>query len=100
MLGEGRTQGHSFPLREDGFQEGPLHLFVLTRLYVLFHLKVPTTDAGTEMDRKTGRGRENHAICQNGATMLTAAVCVNISAGSQVKMTILKYDTVEIMEKK
>lgn len=99
-MGEGRTQGHSFPLREDSFQEGPLHLFVLARLYVLFHLKVPTTDAQTEMDRKTGRGRENRAICQNGATMLTAAACVNISVGSQVKMTILKYDTVEIMEKK
>lgn len=22
-VGEGRTQGHCFPLREDGFQEGP-----------------------------------------------------------------------------
>lgn len=78
-MGEGRTQGHSFPLREDDFQEGPLHLFVLTCLYVLFHLKVATTDLETEMDRKTGRGRENGAICQNGATTLTAAVCVNIS---------------------
>ncbi len=77
--GVGRRQGHRFPLREDGFQEGPLHLFVLTCLYVLFHLKVPTTDLETEMDRKTGRGRENGAICQNGANTLTAAVCVNIS---------------------
>lgn len=73
---EGWTQGHSFPLRGDGFQEGPLCLFVLTCLYVLFHLKVLTTDPETETDRKTGRGRNNWAICQNGATMLTAAVCV------------------------
>lgn len=81
-------------------RKGPLHLFVLTCLYVLFHLKVPTTDLETEMDRRTGRGRENCAICQNGATMLTAAVCANISVGSQVKMTSLKYDTWEIMELK
>lgn len=85
-MGEGRTQGHSFPLREDGFQEGPLRLFVLTCLYVPFHLKVPTTDLETEMDRGAGRGRENRAICQNGATMLTAAVCGNISVGSRVKI--------------
>lgn len=98
MLDEGRTQGHSFPLREDSFQEGPLHLFVLACLYVLFHLKVPTTDLETEMDRRTGRGRENCAICQNGATVLTAAVCVNISVGSQAKMTSLKYDTWKIIE--
>lgn len=99
-LGEGRTQGHSFPLQEDGFQEGPVHLFALACLYVLFHLKVPTTHLETEMDSKTDQGRESRAICQNGATMLTAAVCVNISAGSQVKMTSLKYDTWEIMEKR
>lgn len=65
--------------------KAPLHLFVLTCLYVLFHLKVPTTDSETEMDRETGRGTENSAICQNGATMLTAAVCVNISVGRQRK---------------
>lgn len=46
---------------------------------------------------KRAEGGGNHAICQNGATMLTAGVCVNISVGSQVKMTILKYDTREIM---
>lgn len=37
----------------------PLHLFVLTCLYVLFHLKVPTADLETEMDRESGRGRES-----------------------------------------
>lgn len=77
-------------------RKAPLHLFVLTCLYVLFHLKVPTTDSETEMDRETGRGTENCAICQNGATMLTAAVCVNISVGRRGKMTILKYDRWEL----
>lgn len=62
MVGEGRTQGHSFLLREDGFQEGPLHLFLLTCRYVLFHHKVPAADLDMEMDRKTGRGRESRAV--------------------------------------
>lgn len=68
-------------------RKAPLHVFVLTCLYVLFHLKLPTKDSETEMDRETGRGRKNCAICQNGATMLTADVCVNLSVGSEVKMT-------------
>lgn len=59
-------------------RKAPLHLFVLTRLYVRFHLKVATTDRETEMDSATGRGRGRHAICHHGATMLTAAVCGNI----------------------
>lgn len=70
-------------------RKAPLHLFVLTCLYVLFHLKVPTTGLDTEMDRKAGPGRHKGAICQNGATMLTAAVCVNISQRSE--KTIMPY---------
>lgn len=56
----------------------PPHLFVLTCLYVHFHLKVVTTDGETEMDRTAGRGRGRRAICHHGATVLTAAVCGNI----------------------
>lgn len=94
MLGEGRTQGHSFPSREDGFQEGPPNTYWCSLVfYVLFHLKVATTDLETEMDSRAGGGRGNRAICQNAATMLTDAVCGNISVGSEGKMTILKYDT-------
>lgn len=93
--GVGRRQHSRSPfarLREDGFrEEAPLHLFVLTCLYGLFHLKVATTDLETEMDRKTGRGTEGRAICQHGATTLTAAVCANISVGRQGKITILRY---------
>lgn len=66
-------------------RKAPLHLFVLARLYVLFHLKVPTMGLRTEMDRKQGPGRGLGAICQNGATMLIAVVYVNISASRGVK---------------
>lgn len=71
-------------------RKAPLHLFVLTCLYVLFHLKVPTTGLDTEMDRKAGPGRHKGAICQNGATMLTAAVCVNISQSRGVKRLLCR----------
>lgn len=71
-------------------RKAPLHLFVLTCLYVLFHLKVPTTGLDTEMDRKAGPGRHKGAICQNGATMLTAAVCVNISQSRGVKRPLCR----------
>lgn len=73
----------------------PLHLFALTPLYVRFHLKAATTYLETEMDRKTGRGRESRAICQNGGGMLTAAVGANISTLRQRKMAILKDDRKE-----
>lgn len=53
------------------------------------------------MDRKKGRGRERCTICQNNATMLQAAVCLNISVGREgKKMNILKYDRKESMEVK
>lgn len=93
--GVGRRQHSRSPyarLRADSFQEeAPLHLFALTCLYGLFHLKVATTDLETEMDRKTGRRTEGCAICQHGATTLTAPVCANISVGRQGKITILRY---------
>lgn len=44
-----------------------------------FTLKAATTYLGTEMDRKTGRGRESRAIRQRSGGTLTAAVCANIS---------------------
>lgn len=96
-LDEGRTQGHSFPLQEDTFQEvPPCTYFCLTCLYVLFHLKVPTTHSETRMDRKKGRRRKRCTICQNNATMLQAAVWLNISVGREGK----KYDRKESMEVK
>lgn len=86
----GRRQHSRSPFARscgDGFrEEAPLHLFVLTCLYGLFHLKVATTDLETEMDRKTGRGTEGRAICQHGATTLTAAVCANISGADREKL--------------
>lgn len=94
-------QGHSFPSGEDSFLEVPpllhLHLFALTPLYVRFHLKAPTKYLETEMDWKTGRGRESRAVCQNSGGMLTAAVCANISMRRQRKMAILKDDRKEDM---
>lgn len=63
----------------------PPSYFCSTCLYVLFHLKVPTTHPETRMDRKKGRGRERCTICQNNATMLQAAVCLNISVGREGK---------------
>lgn len=74
-----------------------LHLFALTPLYVRFHLKAPTKYLETEMDWKTGRGRESRAVCQNSGGMLTAAVCANISMRRQRKMAILKDDRKEDM---
>lgn len=44
-----------------------------------FTLKAATTYLETEMDRKTGRGRERRAIRQKSGGTLTAAACVNIS---------------------
>lgn len=101
--GDGRRQDSRSPFPIWGgtvSRKAPLHLFALTCLYVLFHLKVPTTHSETEMDRKTGRGRESRAICQNSAMMLTAYVCVDISVGRQVKMAVLKYDGRGIKEEK
>lgn len=91
MLGEGRTQGHSERGRVPG--RPPNTYWCSLVFYVLFHLKVATTDLETEMDSRAGGGRGNRAIRQNAATMLTDAVCVNISVGSEGKMTILKYGT-------
>lgn len=50
--GEGGAQGHSFPSREDDFQEGPGCLLALASLCVVFHLKVPTTDEEQNKERK------------------------------------------------
>lgn len=50
--GEGGAQGHSFPSREDDFQEGPRCLLALASLCVVFHLKVPTTDEEQSKERK------------------------------------------------